>query len=99
MAKKLWKNSISGECLFEVLRIRGYPPSPEVAMKIHGAYAFHDEFDVGDLYIAGALVTVGEGSSFIQRWNFDDDAFGWPDADRYTKYDKIYLTKFEQFAN
>ena len=71
----------------------------EATMKIHGAYAFHDEFDVGDLYIAGALVTVGEGSSFIQREIIADDALGWKDANRYDESDKRYLGNFKGFTN
>lgn len=70
----------------------------EAAMKIHGAYAFHDEFDVGDLYIAGAMVTVGEGSSFVQRGIIADDALGWKDAERYADSDKRYLTHFRGLA-
>ena len=53
----------------------------EAAMKIHGAYSFHEDFVIGDLYIAGALVTVAEGSSFVQRGIIADDALGWRDAE------------------
>lgn len=66
----------------------------EMVMKIHGAYSFHDEFDAGDLYVAGALVTVAEGSSFVQRGIIADDALGWKDADRYAKTDRRYFKDF-----
>jgi alkylation response protein AidB-like acyl-CoA dehydrogenase len=66
----------------------------EAAMKIHGAYSFHDEYEVGNLYMLGALVTVGEGSSFIQQGIIADDALGWRKADRYSKTDKRYPVDF-----
>lgn len=62
----------------------------ETAMKIHGAYSFHDEYDVGDLYMYGAMVTVAEGSSFVQKGIIADDALGWRKADRYASTDRRY---------
>ncbi|MFH2130728.1 MAG: acyl-CoA dehydrogenase family protein [bacterium] len=69
----------------------------EAAMKIHGAYSFHDEYRIGDLYIAGAVVTVAEGSSFIQRGIIADDALSWKDAERYAGFDKRYPVDFSGF--
>lgn len=71
----------------------------EAAMKIHGAYSFHDEYRVGDLYIAGAVVTVAEGSSFIQRGIIADDALSWRDAERHASMDKRYPVDFSGFLN
>lgn len=71
----------------------------EAAMKIHGAYSFHEDYIIGDLYIAGALVTVAEGSSFIQRGIIADDALGWKDAERYAEFDKRYPVDFSGFLN
>ncbi len=70
----------------------------EAAMKIHGAYSFHDEYRIGDLYIAGAVVTVAEGSSFIQRGIIADDALSWKDAERHAAFDKRYPVDFSKFA-
>jgi len=66
----------------------------ETAMKIHGAYSFHDEYDIGDLYIFGAMVIVAEGSSFVQKGIIADDALGWRKADRYAAIDQRYPVDF-----
>lgn len=67
----------------------------QACLKIHGAYSFHDEFDVGELNLVGTMVIVAEGSSFVQRSIIADDVLGWRDADRYAKTDQRYPTEFK----
>lgn len=70
----------------------------EMAMRVHGAYSFHEDYGVGDLYIAGALVTVAEGSSFIQKGIIADDALNWRDADRHATRDRRYTVNFTRWT-
>ena len=68
------------------------------AFQIHGAYGFHDEFEVAEYMLYGLGAVVAEGSTNIQRVLIAEDVLGWKDADRYAMFDKRYPLSFEQYA-
>jgi alkylation response protein AidB-like acyl-CoA dehydrogenase len=68
------------------------------AMEIHGAYGFHNEFEIGDYFIQGVISIVAEGSSNVNRIIVAKDTLGWSSADRYEGQDRKYPISFEHMA-
>ena len=69
------------------------------AMEIHGAYGFHNEFEIGDYFIGSMITIVAEGSSNLNRIIVAKDTLGWTNPDRYESTDKKYPISFEHMTN